>query len=58
MKDMQHKKKMGKNAVNAQKKLVLPGPPGPPGQKFLGPVVLPGQDLEALKVPWSRQDRT
>ncbi len=41
-----------------KKYLVLPGPPGPPGQKVLGPVVLAGQDLETLKVPWSCQDRT
>ena len=34
--------------------LVPPGPPGPPGQKVLGPVVLAGQDLETLKVLWSR----
>ena len=27
-------------------------------QKVLGPVVLAGQDLETLKVPWSWQDRT
>ena len=34
--------------------MVPPGPPGPPGQKVLGPVVLAGQDLETLKVLWSR----
>ena len=53
---------MGKNAVNAQKKI---GPARTPGTKvprsrgpartgprgLEGPVVLPGRDLETLKVP-------
>ena len=53
------KKKIGKKCSTCKKKyLVLPGPPGPPGQKVLGPVVLAGRDLETLKVPWSCQDRT
>jgi hypothetical protein len=32
-------KKMEKNAIHAKKEnyMVLPGPPGPPGQKVLGP---------------------
>ncbi len=51
-------KKMEKNAIHAKKYLVLPGPPGPPGLKVLGPVVPAGRDLETLKVPWSWQDRT
>ena len=51
-------KKDRKKCNNMQKKrenyLVPPGPLGPPGQKVLGPVVLAGQDLETLKVLWSR----
>ena len=56
---------MGKNAVNAQKKIGPARTPGTPGTKvprsrgpartgprgLEGPVVPAGQDLEALKVP-------
>ena len=62
-----------KKMLYMQKKILGPArTPGTPGTKgprsrgpgrtgprdLEGPVVLAGQDLETLKVPWSCQDRT
>ena len=47
-------KKDRKNAITYKKSFGPVVLAGPPGQKVLGPVVLAGQDLETLKVLWSR----